>query len=183
MKTKEDICYICTGGLGPPHVCCLVGGSISVSPHRPRLVDCRSSCGIPVPSGSLNPSPHSSTRFSELCLMFDVGFCICFHQLLSKASQRKVILGFYIEGNHERSQYAAAPCHTEELRSSVIVASSSAFWEAASPVSLNFYAEVYLHLQHKFYLLFFLNMRIQFFAVNINFNISLYFGKHRIKIT
>ena len=39
MKVKLHICYKCVGDPGPASVCSLVGGSDSVSPHEPRLVD------------------------------------------------------------------------------------------------------------------------------------------------
>jgi len=74
MKIKLHICHVCVGGLGLVHACSLVGGSVSVSPHRSRLVD---SLGLLVvsliPLGSLNSSPDSSTELPELCLMFSCG--------------------------------------------------------------------------------------------------------------
>jgi hypothetical protein len=39
MKTKLHICYKCVGGLDPGPASSLVGGSVSVSPQGPRLVD------------------------------------------------------------------------------------------------------------------------------------------------
>jgi hypothetical protein len=45
MKTKVHIFYICVRGLDPAPVCFLVGGSVSKSPQRSRLVD---SVGLPV---------------------------------------------------------------------------------------------------------------------------------------
>lgn len=39
MKTQLNNCYICVEGLGLSHSCCLVGSSVSMSPHKPRLVD------------------------------------------------------------------------------------------------------------------------------------------------
>lgn len=39
METKLHICYICSGDLGSAPASSLVGGSVSVSPHGPRLVD------------------------------------------------------------------------------------------------------------------------------------------------
>jgi hypothetical protein len=38
MKIKLHISYICVGSIGPSHACSLIGGSVSVSPHGPRLV-------------------------------------------------------------------------------------------------------------------------------------------------
>ena len=37
MKTQLHIGNICVVGLGPVHACSLVGGSVSVKPHSPRL--------------------------------------------------------------------------------------------------------------------------------------------------
>ena len=39
MKTKLHSCYVCVWGLGPVHVCSLVGVSVSVRPYGSRLVD------------------------------------------------------------------------------------------------------------------------------------------------
>jgi hypothetical protein len=39
MKTQLYSCYICAEVLGPSHACSLVGGSVSVGPYGPRLVD------------------------------------------------------------------------------------------------------------------------------------------------
>jgi hypothetical protein len=69
-KTKMDIYYKCVGGLGPAPPCSLVGGSVSLRPHGPRLVDF---CGVLKPSGLLNSVLHSSTRLLEVCLMFGCG--------------------------------------------------------------------------------------------------------------
>ena len=49
------LCYICVGGLGPAHVCCLVGSSVSGSSLRSRLVE---NAGLPM--GSLSLSASSS---------------------------------------------------------------------------------------------------------------------------
>ena len=38
MKTKMHICYICAGGLGPVHICSLVGVSVSRNPQESRIV-------------------------------------------------------------------------------------------------------------------------------------------------
>lgn len=46
MITKLCICYICAGVLGSAHACSLVGSSVSVNFHGPRLVDCRPSYGF-----------------------------------------------------------------------------------------------------------------------------------------
>ena len=85
-----------TGSKDPVHACSLFGCSVSVSPHGLRVVG---SVGLLVMSlTSLAPSifqplPQPSTRLPELsawCL--SVGLCICFHQLLDKASRRTVVL-------------------------------------------------------------------------------------------
>lgn len=38
MKTQLNNCYICVEGLGLSPSCCLVGSSVSMSPHKLRLV-------------------------------------------------------------------------------------------------------------------------------------------------
>ena len=70
MKTKLNICYKCVGSLGSAPECFLVGGSVSVSPHGPRLVDSRSPCGDLATSGI---AQFYTTRLSELHLMFGCG--------------------------------------------------------------------------------------------------------------
>ena len=94
METKLHICYICAEGLGPAPACSLVGGSGSVSPHGPRLLD---PLGLLVVSlTSLAPSilplflPQDSLS-SILCLT--VGLCICFYELLDETSPKTVMLG------------------------------------------------------------------------------------------
>jgi hypothetical protein len=37
--TKPHICYKCVSDLGPDPACSLVGGSVTVSPHGPRISD------------------------------------------------------------------------------------------------------------------------------------------------
>ena len=39
MKTKLHTCHKCVRGLGSAPACSLLGGSVSMSPHRPRVVD------------------------------------------------------------------------------------------------------------------------------------------------
>jgi hypothetical protein len=39
MKTELHTCYICVEGLGPAHVCSLVGDLVSESSQWSRLVD------------------------------------------------------------------------------------------------------------------------------------------------
>ena len=56
------------------HAGFLVGGSISVSPYEPRLVDSvKFSCGALDSSGSYNPFSPSSAGCAELHLMFGCG--------------------------------------------------------------------------------------------------------------
>ena len=69
MKTKVCICYTRAG----THICPLVGGSVSGSPQGSRLVDCWSSCRVPIASWFLNPYPNSSIRLPELGLMLGCG--------------------------------------------------------------------------------------------------------------
>ena len=72
----------------------LVGGSVSGSPQKTRLVN---SVGLLVeflcPQGPSILSPALPTRLPELRLMSGCGFCICFGQLLDGGSQRTVMLG------------------------------------------------------------------------------------------
>jgi hypothetical protein len=75
MKIKLHICYICVPRSSP---CLLFGSSFSLW-ELPRVQVswlCWSSCGVPVPSGSLNPSLNSSTGLPEYCLMFG---CVSLH--------------------------------------------------------------------------------------------------------
>jgi hypothetical protein len=80
-EDQVHICYMCVGGelgvgsgdLGPACTCCLVGGSVSGSPQGSRLVDCWSSCGVPILSRALNPFSNFSTRHPKLQLMFGCG--------------------------------------------------------------------------------------------------------------
>lgn len=99
MKAKLHLCYICRSWgqgreLGLAHANSLVGGSVSSSPQRCRLLD---SLGLPVESlTSSGPPilpPNSSSRLPELCLIFCCGSldpCICFRELQGGASQRTV---------------------------------------------------------------------------------------------
>jgi hypothetical protein len=84
--------------LGPACVHSLVGSSVSGSPQRG--LNLLSSCGVPIPSVSLNLSTNSSTRLYKLCLMFGVGLCICFSKLQGGVSQRTVILGSCLQAYH-----------------------------------------------------------------------------------
>jgi hypothetical protein len=75
MKTKLHIlhtCYICIESLGRSYAGSPVGGSVSVSPYRLRLVwFCGIfSCDVLVLSGSFSLSFPSFTTFPELCLTF-----------------------------------------------------------------------------------------------------------------
>ena len=92
MKAKLYIICRCVGSLSPAPGCSLEGGSVSVSPHRPRLVDSRSSRGVLNHSGLLSSIPNSTTRLPGLCLMFGVGLRICFHLLLGEDSHKTVML-------------------------------------------------------------------------------------------
>ena len=74
MKTQLHNCYICAEGLGQSHTSSLPGWHFSLSESLWVKVSrfCRFSCSVLDPTGSLNPSFHSS-RLSELCLMFGCG--------------------------------------------------------------------------------------------------------------
>jgi hypothetical protein len=68
MKTKLYICYKCVGDLGQGHATSLVGGSCSLSPHGPRLVDSVSllveSLTPPSPSIFLPTLPQDSLSYA-----------------------------------------------------------------------------------------------------------------------
>jgi hypothetical protein len=94
MEPELHVCCICAGGLCLTHVCSLVGGSVPESSQGPRLVD---SVGLSVlflflsgPS-ILSPALPNESLNSIQCLA--VVLCICFSQLLGRASQRTVTLG------------------------------------------------------------------------------------------
>ena len=73
MKTKLYISYICVEGLGPSPEA-LIGGSVSVSPQGPPLVDFVGLLVISLDlSCSLNSIPNYSTRLSKLNLVFICG--------------------------------------------------------------------------------------------------------------
>jgi len=76
MKTKMYICYICAvrWDLGPALVCSLVGGSVSENPKVSWL--CWSSCGVPIPFGTLNASFYSFIRIPEFQPLLG---CECLH--------------------------------------------------------------------------------------------------------
>ena len=69
MKTKLYIWYMGVGGL-PAQACSLVGGSVSVSPHGPRLVD---SVGFLVAVLDPSSSPKLSLDSSKRHLLFGCG--------------------------------------------------------------------------------------------------------------
>jgi hypothetical protein len=91
MKSELHICYICVGDWGQIYVCSLVGGSVS----EPLWVSwlCKSSCSLFNYSSSFTPSPDSSTRLPEFCLMFGCGFLHLFTSPDSETSQMIVVLG------------------------------------------------------------------------------------------
>jgi hypothetical protein len=74
MKTKLHNCYICAEGLGQSHACSLVGGSDSVSPCGPGLVDSVGFLFLYLTSlAPANHSSPSSSGFPKLCLVFGCG--------------------------------------------------------------------------------------------------------------
>jgi len=70
MKTKLHICYKYVGGPGPVPAGSLVGGSVSVSPQGPRLVD---SVGLTVVSFLPACNADSSVRCQSPALCLAVG--------------------------------------------------------------------------------------------------------------
>ena len=79
-------------GLNPDHACCLVGGSVCVTPLSPRIVG-SVDLMLSLTLYSLSPITHYFTRHPDLRLTLAAGLCICFHQLLDEASQMIVMLG------------------------------------------------------------------------------------------
>lgn len=89
MKIKLYICYISTRGLGPAHVCLLVGvvQSLGGSDSIGLLVESLFPLGH-----SFLPQTHPQVFQSSMsCLAVDP--CICFGQLLVICSQKTVLLG------------------------------------------------------------------------------------------
>lgn len=81
-------------GLSPSHACSLVRGLVSVSPLGPRLVDsvgCLEVSLTSLASSVLHPPlPQESLSSAQ---RVSVGLCVCFHQLMGKATQMAVMLG------------------------------------------------------------------------------------------
>jgi hypothetical protein len=95
METELHVCYKCARGVHS-----LVGGSVSKSSQRPRVVD---SVGSPVgflsPSGpSFLPSTLSFITVLDLHPMVGCGY-ICFSQLLGRASQRTLTPGSCLQAS------------------------------------------------------------------------------------
>lgn len=86
MKTKLYNYNIYAGVLGLLHACFLVGGSVSVSPYVPRLVDSAGFLMVPLTllAPSIFPFP-SSSGFLKLCLMFDCGSVHLFPSVTGKS--------------------------------------------------------------------------------------------------
>lgn len=71
--------------------CMIFGWLVALFLRAPRVsLLCCSSCGISIPFRDFNSSPNSSVRVYDLSPIFSCGFCICFFQLLVRASQRTV---------------------------------------------------------------------------------------------
>ena len=92
MKTKLHICSLWGGCLCVPHLCSFMGGSISVSPHGPSLVD---SLGFLVPEPSItlssfvfNVLPQFLHKTVQTLLDVCLGMHISFHSMLDVASQK-----------------------------------------------------------------------------------------------
>ena len=95
MNIKLQVCHRGAGSLGLASVCFLVGGSISDSLQGYSLVD-----SVDLLVESITPLgssilPPTLPQHSASCLA--VGNYICLSQLLGRASQRKVMLGFCLQ--------------------------------------------------------------------------------------
>ena len=68
MEVREDsLCYLCSGGHKPAHVCSLVGGLVSGSSEGFGLVDIVVlPMGLPSPFSPFSPSPNSFTGVPDL---------------------------------------------------------------------------------------------------------------------
>jgi hypothetical protein len=86
MKTKLHISYIYGGGAPRSSPCMLFSWWFSLwEPPRVQVKLFWSSCGLPIPSGFLGPSPNSSTRLPKLSLTFGCRFCGSLHLFQSAA--------------------------------------------------------------------------------------------------
>ena len=116
LDTELRVCYICSDGLCPAHVCSLVGGAVSESSQGSRLAD---SVGLlvellPNSGSSISSYPHQ-----------------LFHKkLLTRASQRIVMLGFYLQ-----AQQSVIKSVRDWDLSIECVSSWAGFWLAIPPVS------------------------------------------------
>jgi hypothetical protein len=70
IKKELHTYYLCLWGLNPAQVCSLVGGSDSEIPQGSSLINCWSSCVVPICFGSLNSFPNSSIRVPDLYSIF-----------------------------------------------------------------------------------------------------------------
>jgi hypothetical protein len=64
------------GGLGPAHVCSLIGSSVSENPRLQVSWLCWSSYGVSIPFGAQNPFSYSSLRVPKFYPLLDCG---CLH--------------------------------------------------------------------------------------------------------
>jgi hypothetical protein len=94
MESELHICHVYAGGLGLTCVYSLFGDSVSDSSQGLRLVDSVFLSSF-YPLNGFNPSPNSSIPYSVQCLTVDI--FICFSQLLERACQRTVVLGFSLQ--------------------------------------------------------------------------------------
>lgn len=80
-----------------------------VSPHWVQVSWlCRSVCGVLDPSSSFHSNPHSSTRLSEVCLMFDYGSLYLSPSVAGWTLSEDRILCTNIAEHHKKCQELAS---------------------------------------------------------------------------
>jgi hypothetical protein len=104
MKTHLHNCYIYAEGLGQTHAGSLVGGSVSVSPYRPRLVDSVGFVVVPLISWLLQTVLSLSSGFPKLYLMFGSGSLHLFLSLLGETFLM-IVVNNYITLSREQESW------------------------------------------------------------------------------
>jgi hypothetical protein len=100
MKTKLHIYFKCIEGLGQALACSLVGGSVSVRHHGPRLVDIVGLLVVFLTSLTHSILSPSSTGIPEFHQMFSCGSQHLFYPPLDKTFPETVTLSFCLEAQH-----------------------------------------------------------------------------------
>jgi hypothetical protein len=85
MQIQLHKCYICVEGLGTSQLCSLIGTSVSMNPHQPRLVDYVGVSYVFDPCGSLTSLFPLTHKITQLHIIFGCGSSHQLQQLLGKA--------------------------------------------------------------------------------------------------